>query len=89
MSSKLLTLRTLLLTPFPVSNANFASCSHSSPSKIDQWCKPNVEVCESSPSKIEGVGGSMIPRRSPLSPLPSHLNIKAQPTLSSLLFPLT
>ena len=31
----------------------------SSPSKIDQWCKPNAEVCESSPSKIEGDTGGV------------------------------
>ena len=29
----------------------------SSPSKVDQWCKPNADVRESSPSKIEGAGG--------------------------------
>ena len=50
-------------TPFV--GAKHASSSHS---KIGQWCKPNAEVCESSPSKIEGAGGSMIPMRSPLTP---------------------
>ena len=46
---------------------NKKSTASNSPSKIDQWCKPNAEACENSPSKIEGVGGSMILRCSPLT----------------------